>query len=278
MIERTYETRTKRGPRGPLLAVLLVLTLAASARAQEFVPPAPTGFVNDYAKVIDPASAARMETMARNFRDRTQIDVAVVTLPSLQGRPLEEVGLEIGRKWKIGAGEEKNGLLIFISIEERRSRIEVSRHLEDEITDGTAGAILRQARPAFQQGQYGPGLSGILESVLATIASKQGISIEGIDASRAVRSEEPRESGGNSGTIVFIVLFLLFILFNYFRGGGGGRGRGGRRRRWGGGMTIIIPGGGWGGGSSWSGGGGGDSWGGFGGGGDFGGGGASSDW
>jgi uncharacterized protein len=264
------------------LAGLLLLALAVTALAQEFVPPTPTGFVNDYAKVVDPAIAARMETMARNFRDRTDIDVAVVTLPSLQGRPVEEAGLQIGRRWGIGAGEEKNGLLLLLAIEDRKSRIEVSRHLEDEITDGTSGAILRQARPSFQGGKYGEGLQLALESVLATIAQKRGISIEGIDASRAVSAEAPEESGGSSiGTIIVIVV-LLFVVFSFFRnsGNGGGGGRGRRGRRWGGGMPIIIPGGGWGGGggSSWSGGGGGDSWGGFGGGGDFGGGGASDSW
>jgi uncharacterized protein len=274
----TNEVRTS------FFALALLLALAGTAIAQEFAPPTPTGFVNDYAKVVDSASAARMETMARNFRDRTNIDVAVVTLPSLQGRPIEEAGLQIGRQWGIGAGEEKNGLLVLIAIEERKSRIEVSRHLEDEITDGTAGSILRRARPQFQESKYGEGLQLILESVLATIAQKQGISIEGIDASRAVRAvEEPQQqSKGTSIVSIIVVVVILFVLFNFFRNsGGGGGGRGGRRgRRWGGGMPIIIPGGwgGGGGGGSWSGGGGGDSWGGFGGGGDFGGGGASSDW
>jgi uncharacterized protein len=74
------------GVRTSFLVLALLLALAGTASAQEFVPPTPTGFVNDYAKVVDPASAARMETMARNFRDRTAIDVAVVTIPSLQGR------------------------------------------------------------------------------------------------------------------------------------------------------------------------------------------------
>jgi uncharacterized protein len=263
-------------------ALLLALTSVGTAAAQEFAPPTPTGFVNDYAGVVDPQVAARMETMARNFRDRTQIDVAVVTLASLQGRPVEEVGLRIGRQWGIGAGEEKNGLLILLAIEDRKARIEVSRHLEDEITDGTAGAILRQARPHFQQGQYGLGLQSALESALATIAEKRGISIEGIDAARAVRAEEPSAPGRGSGFGFLLGLVGLIVLLYMFRGGGGGGPRGRRRRRgWGGGMPIIIPGG-WGGfgggGGSWGGGGGGDSWGGFGGGGDFGGGGASSDW
>jgi uncharacterized protein len=265
------------------IAIVAILVFAASALAQTKFP-APTGFVNDLASVIDPASKERMETMSRNFRDRTQIDVAVVTLPSLEGRAIEDVGIDLAREWKIGGGEEKDGILVLLAPNDRQTRIETSRKLDDEITDGQAGAILRDARPLFAGGQYGAGLSRVVESVYATIAKARGISIEGIDAARAYPARAAEPSGGQSpldGIIGLVVVFGLFWLMSKLFGGGGG-GRGGRRRRYGGGPWIIpFPiGGGWGGGGGggWSGGGGGSSWGGFGGGGDFGGGGASDSW
>jgi uncharacterized protein len=256
-----------------------VTALAERAVAQELVPPTPTGFVNDYAGVLDAASVERMETMARNFRERTGVDVAVVTLRSLEGRPIEEVGLRMGRDWGIGAGEDKNGLLILLSVEDRRSRIEVSRHLEDEIPDITAGNILRQSRSYFAAGQFGQGLQLALETVLATIAQQQGISIDGIDQRRAYsEQQQPRSrsrGGGSSSSIVtfLIIIFIIFVVFNML---GGGR----RRSGCGGCIPIFIPTGGWGGGGWGGGSGGGDGggWGGFGGGGDFGGGGASDSW
>jgi uncharacterized protein len=82
--------------------------------------PAPTGFVNDFASVFDASSKARMETMARSFRDRTEIDIAVVTLQSLNDRPIEDVALALGRQWGIGAGTEKNGLIILPLDSERQ--------------------------------------------------------------------------------------------------------------------------------------------------------------
>lgn len=253
--------------------------------------PAPTGFVNDFAGVIDAPSKARMETMARNFRDRTEIDVAVVTLESLHDRPIEDVALAIGREWGIGAGTEKNGLLILLAVGDRQSRIETSRKLDDEITDGTAGEILRQSRPSFIRGEYGDGLRLALETVLATIAAKRGISIEGIDNVRAYgRQPAANRSGGSSvGSKVFsaiVLVAIIVLVFGAFGRRGGGGGRGGRRRgrrddsSW---IWPIVVGSTWGGGGSggssggWSGGGSGD-WGGFGGGGDFGGGGASDSW
>jgi uncharacterized protein len=273
----------KRGRVGLVCVVAIALALTGRASAQEFVPPTPTGFVNDYAGVIDPASAARMETMARNFRERTGSDVAVVTLRSLEGRPIEEVGLRIAREWGIGAGADKNGLLILLAVDDRRSRIEVSRHLEDEIPDITAGRILRASREYFAAGQYGQGLQLALETVLATIAQQQGISIEGIDQRRAYREQPRRQPGGgsaSSGLVTFLfIIFLLILLMNMF----GGRRRGGGCP---GCIPIFLPTGGWGGGFGGGGfggggggwGGGGGDWGGFGGGGDFGGGGASDSW
>jgi uncharacterized protein len=263
---------------------LVVAVLAAPALAQITLPP-PTGFVDDFAGVVDPQSRERMETMARNFRDRAGVDVAVVTLTSLEGRSIEEVGLQIGREWKVGAGQDANGIVVLLAVNDRRSRIEVSRHLEGDVTDIASDSILRKARPSFAAGQYGPGLQIVLESVLATIAEARGISVEGIDQQQAYRPEAPRRTPQSSwaSRIMFLVV-LLIVIAAFARGGGGGYG--GRRRR--GLSPWILPGvfwggGGWGGrgggwgGGSWGGGGGG-GWGGFGGGGDFGGGGSSDSW
>src|SRR6185369_8652747 len=123
----------RRAIRVVRLCIALVLAVVPAA-AQGFELPPPTGFVNDFAGVVDAASRERMETMARNFRDRTQIEIAVVTVSSLQGRAKEDVGLQIGREWGIGGGQEKNGLVILLAPEEHQSYIAVSRHLEDEIT------------------------------------------------------------------------------------------------------------------------------------------------
>lgn len=286
---RPFRLRTVPGLAALALA-LLAFGEAVPARAQSAdwrtELPAATGFVNDFAGVVDAASKARMETMARNFRDDTQIEVAVITVASLNGRPIEDVALAFGRQWGVGGGADRSGIVILLSIGDRQSRIEVSRHLEGDVTDGTAGEIVRQSRPQFARGEYGAGLALALESVLATIAEKRGLSIEGIDRARAYQpqSARSRPAGSPWPARIFMLVFLIIlilVLVNLARRGGGGRGGGRRGRRWYGGSGWGGPfiggswGGGSGGGSSWDGGGG---WGGFGGGGDFGGGGASDSW
>src|SRR5206468_2172173 len=118
-------------------------------------------------------------------RDRANIDVAVVTIPSLDDRAIEDYSIDLARKWGIGAGSQREGVLVLVAVQDRKSRIEVSRTPEGEIPDITASRILRQSRSYFQQGQFGAGLSVVLESLLATVAKSRGLSIEGIDQRRA---------------------------------------------------------------------------------------------
>src|SRR5258708_31626071 len=68
--------------------------------------PAPRGYVNDFAGVLDPDAAARMTSLITELHQRTGADVAVVTLPDLGGRSAADVALQIGREWKLGGAGE----------------------------------------------------------------------------------------------------------------------------------------------------------------------------
>src|SRR5258708_36600364 len=68
--------------------------------------PAPRGYVNDFAGVLDPDAAARMTALITELHQRTGADVAVVTLPDLGGRSAADVALQIGREWKLGGAGE----------------------------------------------------------------------------------------------------------------------------------------------------------------------------
>src|SRR6188768_328555 len=78
------------------------LLFAALVQAGPQIPPY-RGYVNDFANVISPASAARMERIAEDVRNKSQGAIAIVTLPDLAGRDPTEVALRIGREWKVGS-------------------------------------------------------------------------------------------------------------------------------------------------------------------------------
>jgi uncharacterized protein len=235
--------------------------------------------VNDFAHVIDAASARQMDALSRSLQAKTGDVVVVATVPTLEPygddkeyavKMFENHGRGIGQKGK------DNGLLILLAPNDRKVRIEVGYDLEQFITDGFAGETSRMMRPDFQAGRYGAGLLAGMQRIVGRIAQQRGVTLDNVPAPRAVSPGR-----GGSTPIPLSVMFWVFIAILIISRIGGGRGR--RRRFWGGGpwsgwSSGVGPfggGGGWGGGG-FGGGGFGGGFGGFGGGRSGGGGGGAS--
>ena len=264
-----------------LLLFLLVESLTVFA--QERIP-AYAGHVNDFAGVVDAATEERLETLLRNFEERTATQIALVTVTNLKDRPIEEYANQLYRAWGIGAktGAEKDkGALLLVALQDRKTRLEVGYGLEGDLPDGLAGEIIRRMRPLLQQQDYSQGLYVGARTLVDTLAQKWNVSLAGIEDRSYAYS--PRSSGGIDRSVLWWVLLAVFLLIVLgSRNRGGGRRGGGPGSYWWSYPVIFNRGGGtFGGGgwnsSGWSGGSSGGDWGGFGGG-SSGGGGASDSW
>ena len=85
-----------------VIAVMAALSASTPVFSQQPAIPAPTGLVNDFARVLDAGASARMERIAEDVRAKSRGEIAIVTLPDLEGRDVAEVALRIGREWKVG--------------------------------------------------------------------------------------------------------------------------------------------------------------------------------
>jgi uncharacterized protein len=279
-----------------LLAILCCASLP-SALAQQKKFPAYTGHVNDFANVLDQQTKEKLELWLTNFENMTGTQIAVVTVTSLDGRPIEEYANELYRAWGVGAktGEHKDkGALLLVAVQDRRTRLEVGYGLEGDLPDGLAGEIIRRMRPGLQQGKYSEAMTTGVRTLLDTLAEKWNVNIAGIEDRRYAYHAPPQQPlGGGAASLLCLLVGLLifFLLISALskagrRGGGrGGRGRPGAGDLWWLYPIIFNSGGGTFGGGSWgntggwdsSGGWSGGGWGGFGGG-SSGGGGASDSW
>ena len=274
------------------VAFLLLLMGRGSVNAQaaQSPLPKPTGYVNDYAGVVDSATKQRLETTLGNLDRQQQIQLSVVTVDTTGGQDIFDYSLAVARGWGIGSKDtQKPSLLLLVAIKDRKYFTQVSRHLEGDLPDGLVGQIQReQLVPAFKAGKYGQGLADTVHVYIATIATKNGFSTDTIFPA-GTTPEPKRSTGGKKGSWgslvivgVVIALIVIFLLRSKGRGGRGGSGGG-----WLGWLVLssLLNGGRGSGSSGWSGGGfggggssGGGGFGGFGGGGDFGGGGAGGGW
>jgi uncharacterized protein len=275
-------------------AIGVVLTL------QAIQPPAPTGFVNDFAGVLSSESEARMTRIIEDVRAKSGGEITVVTIADIGQRDPADWGLAIGRQWGVGGrgnpGDRarNTGVVVLLVPKESNSsgrgacRVEVANGVEGFITDAMAGSICREATPLLAQGDYSAGLTLVTQRVAERFGSEFGF---GLDTTLTPALRElplPPVTSGGGGRVGFSpgTIFFLFVLAMIIMRSLGGRRRRGRARGCGGCMPIFIPtgGGGWGGRSrgGWGGGGGGGfgggGFGGFGGGGGFSGGGGGSSW
>src|SRR5438132_5519433 len=73
--------------------ILMSFCLSESILAQGI--PKPTGYVNDYAQVIDEASRRNIEQLCQELESKTGAQFAIVTLSSLQGEPVEDYAVKL---------------------------------------------------------------------------------------------------------------------------------------------------------------------------------------
>jgi uncharacterized protein len=244
---------------------------AAGASETDQGFPALTGRVVDDAHLLSPAARDALTRDLAAHESATGQQVVVVTVPTLGGRPIEDYGYQLGRRWGIGRAGEDDGALLIVAAQERRVRIEVGYGLEGTLTDAqSSGVIQSYMVPEFRAGNYE---AGIVAGTGAVLAILRGDAAPPPPPQPSRTAEGDRDEGpGRAGLLFWII--VIFILLNAFGGRGG---RGGRRSA----LPWIILGG-LGGlprGGRGGFGGGGFGGGGFGGGGgSFGGGGASGSW
>lgn len=236
------------------------LAFSAAAAAADSVPPFPelTGPVVDSANLLSADAQDAISRKLRAYDQSSGNQLVVVTVPNLDGYPIEQWGYQLGRQWGIGEKGKNTGVLLIVDRDERKLRIEVGYGLEGTLTDAESDDIIRNViLPPFKQGDYAQGIDAGVDAILAVLGGAQ--------------QEAQHQTRRDHSSTLFLMFFLLFILFRVLRAGffpGRGWWWLGGLGGWGGGYRGGgFGGGGFGGGGGFSGGGG-----------SFGGGGASGSW
>ena len=239
---------------------------------------AKSGYVTDIGGVLSQQAREKLTALCTELDQKTQAQIAVVTVKSLESRTVEDYSIDLATRLGIGPKSANRGVLILLAVGDRRYRIVVGYGLEAILPDGKVGGFGREAVPYLRAGDYDAALLLMTRRVAEVIAADRGVTLTGPSPVAG------RGAGGDRGaanlTPVIVLVVLVIMLFGLIQ-------RlvpPGTRRRYHGGPWVgpMIGSatrsagwsGGFGGGGAFGGGGG---FGGFGGG-SFGGGGASGSW
>ncbi len=254
------------------LPAVISQLLVTPTYAEISIPDRPLNHVVDLAGIVNDSVEANLNSYLLELEQKTTAQVVILTINSLEGESLEDFSIRVAHeKWKLGQKGRDNGVLLLVSLQDRKYRFETGYGLEGILPDSLVGSIGREYLvPYFKKGDYSTGIFAASLALIGEIASDAGVEITGMPRLRSrspYRSTERRKPT-ILGTLLSVLFFigliylfikhprlLLFLLMFSMLGGG-------RRGGWGGG-------GGFGGGLGSFGGGGG---------GGFGGGGASGGW
>ena len=259
------------------VCALLLLFAILPAFADDISKIVPRGYVTDLAGVIPASTRQRLEALCTELEQKTGAQLAIVTVRSLDDRPVEDYAVDLFKHLGVGGKKQDSGVLLLLAPNDRKYRIEVGYGIEPIINDARAGDAGRSMVPFLRQNDFGSAVEVAAWQLAKYVADERGITLSG---SPPARPATRRSDNGVSPIGFWAILFIAFLIFKVFSaavsntsGRRAGRGMDG--------CWWILPflggGGGYsGGGSSWGGGGDG-GFGGFGGG-SSGGGGASGSW
>jgi len=247
-----------------LISATLVALVSLSSQAAEIIPPKPAGYFNDYAGVVSKEAALHFNEQLAQFERETSNQVVVAVFPKMQSdSSIEDYTQRVAQSWGVGQKDKRNGVVLFVFIEDRKMFIQVGYGLEGALPDITAFDITEyRIKPHLRSGDYEGALATGIDLICKAIRGEYK------GSGKTVAEQHGRASA--PGFLFFIIFIIVLIVISRVARRLGGYGYSSGR----GGPIFFPTGGGGGGWSSGDGGSGGFS----GGGGSFGGGGAGSSW
>src|ERR1700760_1985016 len=149
------------------IAVLFLLFLSLGASADKISDIHPVNYVTDLAGVVNSTTATRINAMAGDVERKTGAQMSVVTVKSLDGRPVEDYAVDLYKHLGVGHKDDR-GVLLLVAPTDHKYRIEVGYGLEPVINDARAGDIGRAMVPYLRKNDY----SSAIELASGQIATR----------------------------------------------------------------------------------------------------------
>lgn len=193
-----------------LLTLPALLIIFGSVYAQLAIPELWGLRVHDEAKVLSTQTIQELEYSLKVFEDSTTNQIAILIVPSLAGESVEDYALKVAEAWKLGSEKNDNGVLLLVSINDRKMRIEVGEGLEGSLPDALCSRIIRnEIAPSFRRQDYDGGITAGVNSIMQAI--KGEYSTNSSDTNKnSIDSMSTRDS-----LIVGLFIFGILSVFTF---------------------------------------------------------------
>ncbi len=183
-------------------------------------------YVNDFADVISASDGEKILARGAELASKTTAQVVVITIDSLNGQEAYDYAADIGNEWGVGDKEKDNGVVILLSVGDRKIEIATGDGIGNVITPAKAGRIIdTYGLEKLSNDDFSGGTTAIFDAVVNEIYIANGLEVP--EGYTPIDNLENQESGSGKVLVSWIILIVIIILLSFFigrRGGGGGHG------------------------------------------------------
>jgi len=200
-----------------ILSAVFFLLLSLPLLSLE-VPPL-EGRVNDRAGILSARNEQEISAYLEAVEKQAGPQIAVLTLPGLEGESLEAFSIRVTDQWQLGDADRDDGVLLLVALEEKKIRLEVGYGLEGRLTDIKSGFIIREIiQPRFRAGDFDGGILSAVQAIGGIVTGEADISPQTLAA--AERRQSRSEGGAAFNFFAFAVIIFLSMIFRRRRMGG----------------------------------------------------------
>lgn len=153
------------------LALLMLMLVGLQLAAAQIPVPDAGHRVTDLAQVLNVSDKESLASQLESLETRTHAQVGILIVPTLQQEPIEALSQRVFNSWGLGRAGVNDGVLMVLSVQDRKVRIHVGRGLDGTLPESVATRIIRERMgPAFREKQYATGFSRAIEAISGPIA------------------------------------------------------------------------------------------------------------
>lgn len=196
------------------ICLLLFISFITNVFATNYPEPTRDFYVNDTVDIISNETEEMIIEKNKDLYKRTGAQIVIVTIQSLENKSIEEYANNLFRKYKIGSSEKNNGVLILVSLDDRKYRVEIGPGLESVLNDGKIGRYEREyLQPNFRKGNYDEGIKELFEKLYGEVDTYCSLTPEQIEAFQKEEEILQKKLSDDFNYTLKIILYCCLICF-----------------------------------------------------------------
>lgn len=189
------------------LILLLLFNVLFIVKVSAIVSPTNDFYVNDYANILSNDTKNYIINQSQKIESADGTQIVVVTVKNLEGLSIEDYSLKLFRNFKIGDSSKNNGLLLLLSYEDRKFRVEVGYGLEGILPDGKTGRLIDEyIIPYLKEDKFDEGIKNGYDAFYSEIVKLNNLDIPYNEA-------VPSTSSSDGSFALVIIGSLIGLLF-----------------------------------------------------------------